>query len=262
MSKERPRQVPAERFAAPWLDFDLHAATAELRAEPSPSRQGHKQRTLFKHGRRTIALFVMDAGASLPEHSTAGTVTILVIDGELTVTMAGEQTSGVEIVQAGRDLNRSVAETAGRIVSDGRVGFEAAHVTVSRYETLARAMTGGTLVPTTGIVESRRLVKDAEEIALMTEAARIADLAFAACADGIFRGWPRACNWRPVAPTLPARDRPFWPPVTKPNSRRNSARSRSFRTPPSPNSARSSHLAPTNRPSRRCRKTSRTSTTR
>ena len=91
MSKERPRQVPAERFAAPWLDFDLHAATAELRAEPSPSRQGHKQRTLFKHGRRTIALFVMDAGASLPEHSTAGTVTILVIDGELTVTMAGEQ---------------------------------------------------------------------------------------------------------------------------------------------------------------------------
>lgn len=104
------------------------------------------------------------------------------------VTMAGEQTSGVEIVQAGRDLNRSVAETAGRIVSDGRVGFEAAHVTVSRYETLARAMTGGTLVPTTGIVESRRLVKDAEEIALMTEAARIADLAFAACADGIFRG--------------------------------------------------------------------------
>lgn len=104
------------------------------------------------------------------------------------ITMAGEQTEGVEIVQAGRDLVQSVAEIAGELAPDGRVGFEANDVTVARHASIAEALTGSSLVPTRGVVEAVRLIKDADEIALMTEAARIADLAFAACADGIFRG--------------------------------------------------------------------------
>ncbi len=58
-----------------------------------------------------------------------------------------------------------------------RVGFEAAHVSVSRYEWLKSALSreGGPakeLVPTEGVVESRRAVKDQYEIATLREAAR------------------------------------------------------------------------------------------
>lgn len=104
------------------------------------------------------------------------------------MTQAAQQTHGVEIVQAGRDLDGSVAEVVRQIAPTGRVGFEAANVTVGRYETLARAMDGPTLVPTSGVIEARRLIKDADEAELLSRASRIADLAYDACADGIFAG--------------------------------------------------------------------------
>lgn len=104
------------------------------------------------------------------------------------VTMAAEQTHGVEIVKAGRELNRSVADLVAEIAPGGRAGFEATDVTVSRYEALARAMGDVTLVPTSGVVEKARLIKDADEVECMRKAAIIADNAFQACADGIFKG--------------------------------------------------------------------------
>jgi Xaa-Pro aminopeptidase len=57
------------------------------------------------------------------------------------------------------------------------IGFEAAHLTVSRYDwlraTLPRGESSGPdLVPTEGIVENARLVKDAYEIETLREAAR------------------------------------------------------------------------------------------
>jgi Xaa-Pro aminopeptidase len=57
-----------------------------------------------------------------------------------------------------------------------RVGFEAAHLTVSRLNFLARTLAESVrapeLVPTDGVVESARVIKDEFEIATLREAAR------------------------------------------------------------------------------------------
>lgn len=89
MSDDRPRAAPAERFAAEHLAFDLHAEAAALEAEQTPKPHGHRQKTLFKNSGRTVALFVLDAGASLAEHATSGIVTVQAIEGELEVTAGG-----------------------------------------------------------------------------------------------------------------------------------------------------------------------------
>jgi Xaa-Pro aminopeptidase len=57
------------------------------------------------------------------------------------------------------------------------IGFEAAHLTVSRYNWLRSALprgetSGPDLVPTEGMVESSRVIKDAYEVATLREAAR------------------------------------------------------------------------------------------
>lgn len=100
---------------------------------------------------------------------------------------AAAQTDGVEIVEAGRDLAEKLAALVTGLGAR-RVGFESAHVTHARFVRMGADLPGVDLVATTGIVERGRLVKDADEIAVIAEAARIADTAFAACADGVFAG--------------------------------------------------------------------------
>jgi Xaa-Pro aminopeptidase len=58
-----------------------------------------------------------------------------------------------------------------------KIGFEGAHLTVSRYEWLRRTLphgetSGPELIPTEGIVEASRVIKDQYEIATLREAAR------------------------------------------------------------------------------------------
>lgn len=88
MNDERLREAPESRFDASCLEFDLRAEIASLRAERSASG-GHRQKTIFKHGGRTVALFSLAAGSGLPEHKAGGTVTIQPIEGEVTVTVEG-----------------------------------------------------------------------------------------------------------------------------------------------------------------------------
>lgn len=88
MSDRRVRESPEHRFDASVLAFDLSAEAASIRSE-GPSRNGHRQKTLFKGGTRTVALFVVDAGAELPEHRAAGIVTIQSVEGEVMVTANG-----------------------------------------------------------------------------------------------------------------------------------------------------------------------------
>jgi len=91
MSSDRLREHPAERFDADHLSFDLHKEAAAIRAEDAPNTHGHRQKTLYKHARRTIALFVMEEGAEMREHATDGTVTIQAIEGDLLVTASGAE---------------------------------------------------------------------------------------------------------------------------------------------------------------------------
>jgi Xaa-Pro aminopeptidase len=104
------------------------------------------------------------------------------------VLVARDQTRGVEVVEAGRDLFAKVAELTKEVASGGRVGFEAEHTSVARHARLRESFEGIELIPTTDLVEDVRLHKEPEEIAAMARAAKIADQAFAACRDGAFRG--------------------------------------------------------------------------
>jgi quercetin dioxygenase-like cupin family protein len=88
---DRTRPHPEERFAPQAQSFDLTAAARELAAEVTSSAQRHRQKTLYRHGNSSLALFLFEAGAGLKEHSTNGTVFIQVLAGRIIVRAQGDQ---------------------------------------------------------------------------------------------------------------------------------------------------------------------------
>jgi Xaa-Pro aminopeptidase len=87
------------------------------------------------------------------------------------VEQARSQVQGYEQVRAGQDM---VADIAGRL--RGRAAFDDAHVTVELHRKLDEKVGEGVeLVPTGGLVEELRAVKDELELGAMRSAAAIAD---------------------------------------------------------------------------------------
>jgi len=72
----------------------------------------------------------------------------------------------------------------------GRVGVEFDHLTLERQQKLRDALPDVALVDVAAACMRERMVKSAEEIALIREGARIADLGGAACRDAIAVGVP------------------------------------------------------------------------
>lgn len=72
--------------------------------------------------------------------------------------------------------------------SAARVGVEAATMTIAVRDAVAAALPDVEIVPTHGLVEDLRRVKDAEEIALVREAVRLADETFERVLDRIVPG--------------------------------------------------------------------------
>lgn len=68
-----------------------------------------------------------------------------------------------------------------------RVAFEAAHVTFAQHAQYVQSIKSE-LVPTTGLVEAERRVKDAHEVEMMAQACRIADQALAEVAPTLANG--------------------------------------------------------------------------
>ncbi len=99
-------------------------------------------------------------------------------------TDARARTRGVEVVIAGRDLMDRLAE----VVGTGRVGFEAEQVSVARQGRFAARLDGVELVPTAGLVERLRVVKEPAEVDAIRTAARIADVAYARLVEHGFGG--------------------------------------------------------------------------
>ena len=97
---------------------------------------------------------------------------------------ARERTRGVEVVQAGRDLMDRLAD----VVGSGRVGFEAEQVSVARQGRFAARLSSVELVPTVGVVEGLRVIKEPDEVAAIRTAAGIADIAYRALIDDGFAG--------------------------------------------------------------------------
>ena len=117
---DRLREPPVERFAADQHAFDLRAEIETLKAEHAPSSRGHRQKTLYKRGGATVALFRFERGGGLATHKTNGTVNIHVIDGKIRIgtsgTVAGEHilTSDQLVILApnvGHDVHALEAST-------------------------------------------------------------------------------------------------------------------------------------------------------
>jgi Xaa-Pro aminopeptidase len=89
---------------------------------------------------------------------------------------------GVDVVETARGLIPAVGE----LLSGRRIQFEEQHLPHALYRTLIDA--GVDAVPASGLVESLRAVKDAEEIATMRRASALSDEVFAALAQERFSG--------------------------------------------------------------------------
>ncbi len=89
---------------------------------------------------------------------------------------------GVELAQTTRDLIGALVA----ILSGRRVGFESAHVTFASHERLASG--GIDLVPTSGLVEKLRRVKEPSELDAIRRAAGLSDEVFAALGQERFTG--------------------------------------------------------------------------
>ncbi|NLS45193.1 MAG: aminopeptidase P family protein [Firmicutes bacterium] len=72
------------------------------------------------------------------------------------------------------DVLRDIVESSGI----DRLGFEKDVITYKQYETLSSILTGVELIPTEGLIETLRAVKDAHEIEMIHRAENIGDAAF------------------------------------------------------------------------------------
>ncbi|MGC4376518.1 Xaa-Pro peptidase family protein [Fictibacillus sp. Mic-4] len=92
---------------------------------------------------------------------------------------AKEQAKEFDIVLHTSSVPIEVAKVAHEL-GITRLGFEQEYLTYSEYRTYENELSGinATFVPTSGIVEKLRLIKDSQEIKILKEAAEIADSAF------------------------------------------------------------------------------------
>ncbi len=87
---DRLRVPPRERFAGCERIVDLRAAFSELPAESVP-RKGHMQKTLYRLGPTTTAIFAFEQGRGLDQYTVDGEAIIHVIRGRLRVRTAGSE---------------------------------------------------------------------------------------------------------------------------------------------------------------------------
>ncbi|GIP37624.1 putative peptidase YqhT [Paenibacillus sp. J31TS4] len=125
------------------------------------------------HNRRYITGFTGSSGYVLVTADRA----FLLTDFRY-MTQAAEQAAGFEIVEH----NAKVMLTVRELLSDlgiSRVGFEQNDVTFGTYVAYKSDLGSIELVPTEQVVERLRMYKDAEELRIMREAAKLADDTFA-----------------------------------------------------------------------------------
>ena len=95
---------------------------------------------------------------------------------------AAKAVAGVEVVQTRRDVAGALSE----LLAGRRIGFEASRISYAQWQTLAAG--GADLVPTHGLVEAFRRVKDDTEIDAIRRASAISDELYAALAGEQFSG--------------------------------------------------------------------------
>jgi Xaa-Pro aminopeptidase len=94
-------------------------------------------------------------------------------------TQVEQQCPDWELFRVGYDFDSRLGEVLAALgVAGDPVGFEAAHVTVERLSRWRATTPGATFVETVGLVETLRMVKDADELRAIRRAVDIADQAW------------------------------------------------------------------------------------
>jgi Xaa-Pro aminopeptidase len=122
--------------------------------------------------RNYLSGFTGSAGGLLVARDGAWFVT----DSRYTL-QAGRQVKHAQVVLQKKNLLVELVDRLRRLKAR-RIGFEASQVTVAQHLYLTQALPKAQWVPTKGLVEGLRLVKDAEERQALRAAARIADRTF------------------------------------------------------------------------------------
>jgi len=81
----RLRRAPVERFAGTQHVYNLTDIAAQLRAEPHPASDGHRQMTIAHHGSVALVLFDFEPDGRLVDHVADGLVTIQTLVGHVVV---------------------------------------------------------------------------------------------------------------------------------------------------------------------------------
>ncbi|MFF2482039.1 M24 family metallopeptidase [Paenibacillus sp. NPDC058071] len=125
-----------------------------------------------EHNRRYLSGFTGSSGTLLITLQDS----ILLTDFRYT-TQAGEQAAGFEIVEHGA---KSMAAVKDLLAAKGlkQAAFEQDHVVFGEYSAWSETLGDIRLVPTSGLVERLRMIKDEAELQVMQEAADLADAAF------------------------------------------------------------------------------------
>jgi len=91
------------------------------------------------------------------------------------------------IAIADKGLWREAAKTLKKLEAE-RIGFEAEHTSVASWSEIKELVQPASTVQTAHVVEDLRLIKDADEIVILREAARVADVAFEAALAAVRPG--------------------------------------------------------------------------
>ncbi|HHV72913.1 MAG TPA: aminopeptidase P family protein [Clostridia bacterium] len=90
---------------------------------------------------------------------------------------AAVQATDFKVEQASSDFSEGLARLVKKFELK-KIGFEAEHISYATYCTYLNALGKASLIPTEGLVEEIRMIKDEQEIQLIKKAASIADQAF------------------------------------------------------------------------------------
>jgi quercetin dioxygenase-like cupin family protein len=83
------RERAEERLDGSAAVLNLPEEFAKLASEIDAAVAGHRQITLFKGYKSTVAIFDFERGGGMREHSAPGVVTVHVLQGELEIDVAG-----------------------------------------------------------------------------------------------------------------------------------------------------------------------------
>ncbi|TWT31628.1 M24 family metallopeptidase [Blastopirellula retiformator] len=150
------------------------------------ARRNKLRRLVKKEGAAAILITNVSNVTNLTGFSGQDSYLLVAADAEMLLTdprytqQIEEECPGLEI--ASRLPGKSILATVDKLVKStgvAQLAFEADSVTLTERDQLAAKLIGTTIIPTSGLVEQLREIKDAQEIVAIRQAIHCAEKAFA-----------------------------------------------------------------------------------